>query len=79
MQRKNRTKKGIEIYEYDKLMKKTYDLMEKDLSVEYCKLVRKYDVAMVKDALGKSTRLKHLKMLLSLGRIKPHVFWFVFT
>ena len=65
----NRTKKGIEIYEHDKLMKQTYDLMSRDLSVEYCKLVRKYDVAMVKDALSKSTRLKHLKMLLSLGRI----------
>lgn len=62
-------KQGIEIYEYDKFIDQTYNLMKKDLSEEYCKLARKYDVAMVKDGLGKAARLKHLKMLLSLGRI----------
>jgi len=59
----------IEIYNHDKVIGQTYNLMKKDLSEKNCQLARKYDVAMVKDGLSKATRLKHLKMLLNLGRM----------
>lgn len=59
----------IEIYDHDKLIAQTFELIKKDLSQEQYDLARQYDVAMVKDALSKSTRLKQLKMLLSLGRL----------
>jgi len=66
---KNRADNTIEIYDHDKVIEQTYNLMKKDLSELSCQLARKYNVAMVKDGLGKATRLKHLKMLLNLGRI----------
>jgi len=60
---------SLEIYEHDKFIKQTYSLIQRDLSEEYLQLAKKYEIAMVKDTLGKATRLKHLKMLLSLGRL----------
>ncbi len=60
---------SIEIYEHDKLLKQNYTLIQKDLSEEHYQLAKKYEIAMVKDTLGKATRLKHLKMFLSLGRL----------
>lgn len=59
----------IEIYDNDKMIMQTFHLIKRDLSEEHCVLAKKYDVAMVKDTLGKTTRLKQLKVLLSLGRL----------
>jgi len=59
----------IEIYDHDKMIAQTFALIKRDLSLEYYELAKKYDVAMVKDTLSKATRLKQLKMFLSLGRL----------
>jgi len=59
----------IEIYDHDKMIAQTFVLIKRDLSQEHYDLAKQYDIAMVKDALSKSTRLKQLKMLLSLGRL----------
>jgi len=62
-------RKTIELYDHDKLLKQTFVLIKKDLTQEHYDLAKQYDVAMVQDVLSKSTRLKQLKMLLSLGRL----------
>jgi len=59
----------IEIYDHTKMIGQTFRLFQRDLSQEHCSLAKKYDIAMVKDTLGKATRLKQLKTLLSLGRL----------
>lgn len=59
----------IDIYEYDKQLGWIYNLLKKEISAENFNLVQKYDTYMVKDGLAKGTRLKHLKMLLSLDRL----------
>lgn len=59
----------IEIYDHNKMIEQTFSLFHRDLSQEHYTLAKKYDVAMVKDTLGKATRLKQLKTLLSLGRL----------
>jgi len=59
---------SIEIYDHNKMIEQTFRLFQRDLSQEHYSLAKKYDIAMVKDTLGKATRLKQLKTLLSLGR-----------
>ena len=59
----------IDIYEYDKQLGWIYNLLKKEMSAENFNLSQKYDTYMVKDGLAKGTRLKHLKMLVSLDRL----------
>lgn len=59
----------IDIYEYDKQLGWIYNQLKKEMSAENFNLTQKYDTYMVKDGLAKATRLKHLKMLVSLDRL----------
>ena len=61
--------KEIELYPYDKQIGKVFDLIKKDLSDGDYGLAKEYDIAMVKEALSKASRLKNLKIFLSLGRL----------
>ncbi|HZS73877.1 MAG TPA: integrase, partial [Candidatus Nitrosotalea sp.] len=56
------------IYDYDDRIGRTYNLMEKDLSEENIKLIKKYDHSMIAESLAKATRHKHLQVVLNLSR-----------
>ena len=59
----------VGIYDYDYLLKNTFALIQKELSENNVKLIKKYDRAMVNSSLSKATRQKNLKMILSLSRL----------
>lgn len=50
------------------MIERTYNLMEKDLSVNNMELIRKYDRSMIGESLAKATRHKHLQVILNLSR-----------
>ena len=59
----------VKVHDYDYQIERTTILLKRDVSSENFELVKKYDIEMVKAALGKATRHKHLKMILSLTRL----------
>lgn len=65
----NQNRNSIKIYDYDLFLKQTWRLIEKELSLENVKLIQNYERSMVNSSLSKGTRHKHLKMILSLGRL----------
>ena len=56
------------IYDYDNRIVRTYALIEKELSPDNVKLIRKYDESMITQSLAKPTRHKHLQIILNLTR-----------
>lgn len=61
-------KNNIDIYNYDKLFDRLSKQLNNELSKENFEIIQRYDRIMVTESLAKATRLKHLKMLLSLTR-----------
>jgi integrase/recombinase XerD len=59
----------VKVHDYDYQIERTLALLERDLSLENFEIVKRYDVEMVKSALGKGTRHKNLKMILGLSRL----------
>src|SRR5438445_9024761 len=57
------------IYQYDKSFDQVYKATQRDLSSDNFLLLQKYDHEMVNQSLSKATRLKHLKVVLSLSRM----------
>ena len=62
-------KQSIAIYNYDNLLKKLWSTIKRELSEQNVKLLQKYDKIMITTSLAKATRLKQLKMILSLSRL----------
>ena len=56
------------IYDYDDRIKRTFNLIEKELSQNNVELIKKYDRLMILESLAKATRHKHLQTLLNLSR-----------
>jgi hypothetical protein len=61
--------KRTSAYDYDTLTNGIFKLIRKDLSQENANLIEKYDKAMVSLSMARSTRLLHLRTLLSLSRM----------
>ena len=59
-------RKGV--HDYDSRIKRIYNQLERELSAENIKLIRKYDREMVNQSIAVATRQKHLKTLLYLTR-----------
>ena len=57
------------ICQYDKSFDQVYKAMQRDFSPDNFLLLQKYDHDMVNQSLSKATRLKHLKVVLSLSRM----------
>jgi len=60
--------KTIDIYDYDDRIRRTNNLIKRDLSNENQELIRNYDAAMISQGLGKAARLKNLQIVLNLSR-----------
>lgn len=60
--------KTIDIYDYDDRIRRTNNLIKRDLSNENQDLLKKYDTAMITQGLGKAARLKNLQIVLNLSR-----------
>ena len=56
------------IYDYDDRIKRTFNLIEKELSKNNIALIKKYDRLMILEGHAKVTRHKHLQTLLNLSR-----------
>jgi len=56
------------IYDYDDRIKRTFNLIEKELSQNNVELIQKYDRLMILEGHAKATRHKHLQTLLNLSR-----------
>ena len=56
------------IYDYDDRLRRTYALIQRDLSKSNQELVSKYDKTMISQGLAKPTRLKNLQIVLNLTR-----------
>ncbi|WP_428324602.1 tyrosine-type recombinase/integrase [Nitrosopumilus sp.] len=59
----------IRLYDYDRIIFRTFALMEKDLSQDNVKLIRKFDRTLVNESLSDARRSKILGTLLSLSRM----------
>ena len=57
------------MYDYDKIIDRTFALMEKDLSQNNLRLIRKFDRVLVNESLSEARRSKILSTLLSLSRL----------
>lgn len=64
-----RRNQEIQVHDYNLKIDKAYKLIEKDLSKNNVKLIRKYDQFMARQSLAKATRLKHLQIILNLSRV----------
>ena len=60
---------ALDIYNLDKQIQQIWNLMKNEFSMNDIAELEKYDIAMVKETLAKSTRLKNFKILLSLRRL----------
>ncbi len=56
------------IYDYDNRIKRTFNLIQKELSQNNIELIKKYDRLMILEGHAKATRHKHLHTLLNLSR-----------
>lgn len=59
----------IRLYDYDRIISRTFSLMEKDLSQNNVQILRKFDRVLVNESLSDARRSKILGTLLSLSRI----------
>jgi len=59
---------NFSIYDYDKRIARTYELIKKDLSNVNLKLIQDYDMTMISEQMSKAARHKHLQTLLNLSR-----------
>jgi len=60
---------GIKIHNYDKIISRTFALMQKDLSENNFLLIKKFDRVLVNESLSDGRRSKILSTLLSLSRM----------
>ncbi len=58
----------IGIYDYDDRIKRTFNLIEKELSKETVETIQQYNNVMITESMAKATILKHLQTLLNLSR-----------
>ena len=66
----SRSEKGsIKLYNYDRIILRTFALMEKDLSEKNFLLIKKFDRVLVNESLSDARRSKILSTLLSLSRM----------
>jgi len=59
----------INLYDYDKIISRTFILMKKDLSENNVKLIKKFDRVLVNESLSDARRSKIHSTLLSLSRL----------
>ena len=57
------------IYDYDKRITRTYNLMKKELDPKDLELIKNYDLIMIQEQMSKAARHKHLQTLLNLSRM----------
>ena len=60
---------GIKLYNYDKIISQTFALMQKDLSENNLRIIKKFDRVLVNESLSDARRSKILSTLLSLSRM----------
>jgi len=60
---------GIKLYNYDRIIFRTFSLMQKDLSENNYSLMKKFDRVLVNESLSDARRSKILGTLLSLSRM----------
>ncbi|AFS80379.1 integrase family protein [Candidatus Nitrosopumilus koreensis AR1] len=60
---------SIRLYNYDKIITRTFALMEKDLSQNNVELIKKFDRVLVNESLSDARRSKVLGTILSLSRM----------
>ncbi|KFM16855.1 integrase family protein [Marine Group I thaumarchaeote SCGC RSA3] len=61
--------KSIRLYNYDRIITRTFALMEKDLSEKNVRLIEKFDRVLVNESLSDARRSKILGTMLSLSRM----------
>lgn len=59
----------IEVHKYDKVIESVYGMIRRELSESNVALISRYDKELVRLSIAKSTRLTHLRTLLSLTRL----------
>jgi site-specific recombinase XerD len=59
----------IKLYDYDRIIIRTFVLMQKDLSENNFRLIKKFDRTLVNESLSEARRSKILSTLLSLSRL----------
>lgn len=60
---------SIRLYDYDRIITRTFALMQKDLSENNLKLIKKFDRVLVNESLSNARRSKILGTILSLSRM----------
>ena len=66
--RQNTSNKVRDIYKLDKHLDRVWNQIKSELSSQNKTILDKYDTEMVNAGLGKATRIKQLKIILSLTR-----------
>jgi len=66
--KQNASQEIRDIYKLDKQLVRVWKQIHSELSKKDCITIDNYDTEMVNTGLGKSTRIKHLKLLLSITR-----------
>jgi len=64
-----RKQDGIKLYNYDRIITRTFALMQKDLSENNFQIMKKFDRVLVNESLSDARRSKILGTLLSLSRM----------
>ena len=64
----SQSKMSGEIYDYDRILERTFANIKKDLSAENSKLIIEYDKVMTRQSISKATRRIHSQGLLNLSR-----------
>lgn len=59
----------IIVHDFDYRLYQTLELIKREFSKENARLIKKYDIEMINQALAKATRWKHLVTLVNLTRI----------
>ncbi|NND86965.1 MAG: site-specific integrase [Nitrosopumilus sp.] len=57
------------IYDYDKRIERTYNLMKKELDQVDFSIIKDYDLIMIQEQISKAARHKHLQTILNLSRM----------
>ncbi len=60
---------SFSIYDYDRRIKSTYNLIKKEFSAENLDLITNYDMVMIQEQISKAGRHKHIQTLLNLSRM----------
>ncbi|MDH3765869.1 MAG: hypothetical protein OER82_08670 [Nitrosopumilus sp.] len=60
---------SIKLYDYDKIISRTFALMKKDMSENNLKIIKKFDRVLVNESLSDARRSKILSTILSLSRM----------